>query len=73
MADLGLIESLITGFPQDQRPVHQRIWQHVLKQSKMRFGRCDVDEPQVSQNMGGGLYSATTPSLSGTITYRASQ
>lgn len=63
MADLGLVESLITGFPQDQRPVHQRIWQHVLKLSKMRFGRVNSDEPEVSQNMGGGLYTGTTPSV----------
>lgn len=63
MSDLGYVESEISGLPSAERPIHKRIWQHVLKLSKMRFGHVDADEPQVSQNMGGGLYTGTTPSV----------
>lgn len=66
MAELGYVESELTGFPAAERPVHKRIWQHVLKLSKMRFGRVNSEQAEVSQNMGGGLYTATTPSVANT-------
>lgn len=65
-ADLGYVDSEITGLPAEQRPVHKRIWQHVLKLSKMRFGRCNADQAEVSQNMAGALMSATTDAVANT-------
>lgn len=59
MADIGAVEAMLQGLPEDQgRRTHREVWKRVLPD--LRFGRAIPAAP--AKNFGGGFFSITTPS-----------
>lgn len=63
MANLGLVTQELNGLPANLRPVFLRIFQGILR--SLRFGHPTGDDPDPSENFGGGFYSVTTHATPG--------
>lgn len=71
MADLGNVESMLTGLSDESsQRILKAVFKYVLK--TLRFGRATTSTSSganilaAAQNFGGGFFSATTPSIANT-------
>jgi hypothetical protein len=63
MADFGYVQNTLAGLSETgTRKILEAVLRYILKD--IRFGRGTSGEP--SQNMGGGFFSATTPTVPNT-------